>query len=82
MSSHGRVEDPAFSSAVEAAYLAALAVTKADTQESAEKLHAELLEHAIYKADPTNGGLRFKRLANGLELEHRLMRVLMDRLRA
>jgi hypothetical protein len=74
------VADPAFKSAVERAYLAALKRRREEGNfdGSNEKLHAELMEEALYAADRTGAGLRFKQLEGSAELEERLMRALMN----
>lgn len=74
-------DDPAFASAIERAYLGQL--SKMDIDESLAELavHADLMERAIFRADPTNGGLRFKELSNRDELESRLQRALSRRMR-
>jgi hypothetical protein len=66
---------------VEKAYLAELAKLAPGTLGAGLTLHSEILERAIYKADPSNGGLRFKKLSGALELEARLQRALSRRLR-
>jgi hypothetical protein len=42
-------------------------------------VHTDLLASAMYAADRTNGGLRFKRLPGRAELEARLLRALSAR---
>jgi hypothetical protein len=74
-------DDPSFTSAVERAYLAELAKLEPGSLDAELTLHAEVLERAIYKADPTNGGLRFKKLHGADELEARLHRTLSRRLK-
>ena len=72
--------DPAFASAVERGYLAALKRRREDgtLEGSNEKLHSELLEDALYAADRTGAGLRFARLEGSVELEERLLRALAN----
>jgi hypothetical protein len=73
-------DDPAFKSAIERAYLAALKRRRdeGNLDGSNEKLHAELMEEALYAADRTAAGLRFARLEGSGELEERLMRALTN----
>jgi uncharacterized NAD(P)/FAD-binding protein YdhS len=68
--------DPAFASAVERAYLRALRKAKIGLDSNVGQIHKDLLADALYAADRTNGGLRFKRLSNRAELESRLVRAL------
>ena len=73
--------DPAFATAVERAYLRAMKRRKVGPDMLGPELdlgaiHKDLLAGAIYAADRTNGGLRFKRLDERLELEARVMRAL------
>lgn len=68
--------DPAFASAVERSYLRELARTTLETEDDLDAIHADLLAGAIYAADRTNGGLRFKRLDGADELDARLRRAL------
>ena len=74
------VADPAFASAIERAYLAALKRRREEgtLEGSNEKLHKELLEDALYAADRTGAGLRFARLEGSAELEERLLRALTN----
>jgi hypothetical protein len=74
-------DDPAFASAIEKAYLDELSKMDIDRNLAELALHGDLMERAVYRADPTNGGLRFKRLPNADELEARLLRALSRRLR-
>jgi hypothetical protein len=68
--------DPAFARALERAYLRELRKTMIDLDSDIGAVHKDLLASAIYAADRTNGGLRFKRLANRAEIESRLLRAL------
>jgi len=68
--------DPAFARAIERAYLRELKRTKLAPDADLGAVHADLLSTAIYAADRTNGGLRFKRLPDRAELESRLLRAL------
>lgn len=72
--------DPAFASAVERAYLRELARLRVGKSLNLGATHKDLLASAIYGADRSNGGLRFKRLGERSELEARLMRALSSRL--
>jgi hypothetical protein len=65
---------------VERAYLAVLKRRRdaGNLEGSNEKLHTELLEEALYAADRTGAGLRFKQLEGSAELEERLMRALTN----
>jgi hypothetical protein len=74
-------DDRSLASAVEKAYLAELAKLEPGTPGAELTLHSEILERAIYKADRSNGGLRFKKLSGALELEARLQRALSRRLK-
>lgn len=74
------MEDPAFA-AIERAYLAELARMNLRPDAVESILHRECLDQAIYEADRTNGGLRFKKLDGAVELEARLLRALSNRLR-
>lgn len=73
-------EDQAFKSALERAYLAALKRRKdaGELEGSNEKVHADLMEEALYAADRSQAGLKFARLEGSNELEERLMRALMN----
>ena len=71
--------DPGFATAVERAYLSILRELEPST-ESEPNLHREILDRAIYSADPTHGGLRYKELADLEELEARLARALSNHL--
>lgn len=73
-------EDPAFISAVEKAYLAELETLDPSSVRTQLTLHSEILERAVYKADRTNGGIRFKRSSGAQELEARLLRALSRQL--
>jgi hypothetical protein len=73
--------DPAFASAVERAYLRELKRLNVGPDLLGPDLdlgamHKDLLARALYAADRTNGGLRFKRLDERSELEARVMRAL------
>ncbi len=68
--------DPAFARAVERAYLRSLRKMTIGIDSDVGAAHRDLLATAIYAADRTNGGLRFKRLSNRAELESRLLRAL------
>ena len=68
--------DPGFARAVERAYLRELRKARIETKSDMGAIHKELLASALYIADATNGGLRFKRLVNRAELESRLLRAL------
>jgi uncharacterized NAD(P)/FAD-binding protein YdhS len=68
--------DPAFASAVERAYLRELSEQQLDPSSDLAAIHRELLAGALYAADRTNGGLRFKKLAEAPELEARMRRAL------
>lgn len=63
--------DPSLVHAIESRYLASV-----QARGSGRPSHDSTLASAIYQADPTNGGLRYKSLAPALraELETRLMR--------
>lgn len=74
-------DDPAFASAIERAYLGELSKVDIDHSLAELAVHADLMERAIFRADPTNGGLRFKELSNRDELESRLQRALSRRMR-
>lgn len=71
--------DPAFVTAIERAYLSVLRELE-PTGESEPNLHREILDRAIYRADPTHGGLRYKALPDVEELEARLARALSHHL--
>ena len=68
--------DPAFASAVERSYLRKLSSRDFNPSSDLGAMHKELLASAVYAADRTNGGLRFKKLDGRAELEARLMRAL------
>jgi uncharacterized NAD(P)/FAD-binding protein YdhS len=68
--------DPAFASAVEHAYLRELSRLAVEPDSDLGAIHKEFLARAIYAADRTNGGLRFKKLDERSELEARLLRAL------
>jgi hypothetical protein len=78
---HRKEPDPAFASAVERAYLRGLSRIELEADADLDVTHDELLAEAIYAADRTNGGLRFKRLDEGDELTARLRRALSRRAR-
>lgn len=67
--------DPSFVSAVESRYLAHRARTNPTEDGRTEALDT-LLASAIFEADPTNGGLRYRALKPEIrrELENRLVR--------
>jgi hypothetical protein len=71
--------DPSFASAVERAYLRELSTMRLEPDVDLDAIHEELLARAIYAADRTNGGLRFKRLDEAAGLRARLRRVLSVR---
>jgi hypothetical protein len=75
----GRNTDPGFASAIERAYLRELKKLRLGPDSDLGGVHKDLLASAIYAADRTNGGLRFKRLDERSELEARLMRALVRR---
>lgn len=66
--------DPGFVSAIEARYLAE--ARRASVTPPASDVHEAALASAIYQADPTNGGLRYKALDVTVrsELDERLRR--------
>jgi hypothetical protein len=66
--------DPAFVGAIEARYLAEARRLRATS--IARDVHEAALATAIYRADPTNGGLRYRALdaAVRAELNDRLLR--------
>jgi hypothetical protein len=78
----GRNTDPGFATAVERAYVRELKKLKLGSDADLGAVHTDLLASAIYAADRTNGGLRFKRLNERTELEARLMRALSLRVAA
>lgn len=68
--------DPSFASAIERAYLRELQAANLGPVDDLDATHQEFLASAVYAADRTNGGLRFKKLDNSDELEGRLRRAL------
>lgn len=68
--------DPGFASAIERAYLRELSKLTIQDDLDLGATHKELFASALYAADRTNAGLRFKRLGEAAELEARLMRAL------
>ncbi|MCA1837968.1 MAG: hypothetical protein LC674_04180 [Actinobacteria bacterium] len=72
----GSSSDPAFASAVEHAYLRELKGVGLEPSPDLNSVHSELLAQALRAADPTNGGLRLRKLENASELEDRLRRSL------
>jgi len=72
--------DPAFVSAIERAYLRQLSDLAVGTKLTKKDVHSELMDRSIYKADPTQGGLRYKKLTSSAELEARLLKALSKRL--
>ena len=73
-------DDQAFASAIERAYLRELSDLAVGAQAQKKDVHSELLDRSIYKADPTHGGLRYKKLTGSVELEARLLKALSKRL--
>ncbi len=69
------MNDPEFASAVEKAYIRRLDGEQRGPR-SFLAVHQGLLDQAIHDADPTNGGLRFKRLDNRNDLDRRLYETL------
>lgn len=74
------LDDPSFKRALERAYLAALKRRQeaGQLEGSNEKVHAELMEEALYAADRSQAGLKLARLEGSNELEDRLMRALVN----
>jgi hypothetical protein len=72
--------DPGFARAVERAYLRELSKLTLEPDADLAAMHKQFLASAIYAADRTNGGIRFKHLADSLELQSRLMRALTKRI--
>ena len=72
--------DPAFVSAIERAYLRELSDLALGAELTMKDVHSELMDRSIYKADPTHGGLRYKKLTGSAELEARLLKALSKRL--
>lgn len=71
--------DPGFATAIERAYLRDVKKRGIASDADLGAIHKELLASAIYAADRTNGGLRFKRLGERAELEARLLRALVTK---
>ena len=73
-------DDQAFASAIERAYLHELSDLAVGAELTKKDVHSELMDRSIYKADPTRGGLRYKKLTGSAELEARLLKALSKRL--
>lgn len=78
--------DPAFASAVERRYLAELErrlaagfTIDATDGPTLLELHQELMEHSIFRANRSAGGLKFRVLADRDELSERLLLTLKRR---